>query len=85
MRGAPFSRPVRLLEVTAHGFWIDLGNERLYVAYTDFPWFAGANAGQIGNVQRPSADHLYWPALDIDLSVASLRDPTAYPLMAKIS
>ncbi|WP_343728589.1 DUF2442 domain-containing protein [Duganella sp.] len=82
MHGARFSHPVGLLEVTAHGFWIDLGNERLYAAYTDFPWFAGANAEQLGDVQRPSAGHLYWPALDIDLSVASLRDPAAYPLIA---
>lgn len=82
MHGAPISHPVRILERSQHGFWVDLGNERLYAAYTDFPWFAGASAEQVSDVQRPSADHLYWPALDIDLVVASLRDPAAFPLMA---
>jgi len=49
----------------------------------DFPWLVGAGAEQISDVQRPSAEHLYWPALDIDLAVAVLRDPAAFPLIAK--
>jgi hypothetical protein len=89
MSGAPISSAersaaVRLLDITKHGFWIDLGNEKLYAAYTDFPWFADATLEQLGDVQRPSADHLYWPSLDVDLSVASLRDPDAFPLIAAV-
>ncbi len=84
MRGAPTSQPVRVLELSLQGFWIDLGNERLYVAFTDFPWFDGVSRDQISNVERPSAGHLYWPALDVDLAVASLRDPAAFPLMARV-
>jgi hypothetical protein len=34
-------------------------------------------------VERPSADHLYWPQLDIDLSVHSIRDPAAFPLISR--
>ena len=83
MRGEPISHPVRILELSSHGFWVDLGNERLYAGFADFPWFAGASAEQIGDVQRPSVDHLYWPALNVDLSVASLRDPQAFPMVAR--
>jgi hypothetical protein len=83
MRGEPTSHPVRILELSQHGFWVDLGNERLYAGFADFPWFAGAGAEQISDVQRPSEEHLYWPALDVDLAVASLRDPAAFPLIAK--
>ena len=83
MSGVPISAAeVHILDATAHGFWVDLGNEKLYAAYVEFPWFAGATPAQIEDVQRPSNDHLYWPALDIDLSVASLRDPAAFPLIA---
>lgn len=83
MSGVPISSAeVRILDASARGFWVDLGNEKLYAAYVDFPWFAGATLAQIEDVQRPSSDHLYWPALDIDLSVASLRDPAAFPLIA---
>ena len=37
---------------------------------------------QIATVQWPSPDHLYWPLLDVDLSVQSLRDPAAFPLVS---
>ena len=32
---------------------------------------------------RPTADHLYWPELDIDLSVGSIRNPEKFPLLSK--
>ncbi|OEZ99015.1 DUF2442 domain-containing protein [Duganella sp. HH101] len=90
MSGAPISRierpfEVRIIDIAAHGFWVDLGNEKLYAAYADFPWFVGATRAQLDDVQRPSTDHLYWPALDIDLSIASLRDPAAFPLVAAVT
>jgi hypothetical protein len=75
---------LRIFDVTPGGFWLGLGDEKFCVAYADFPWFAGATLAQIENVQRPSAEHLYWPVLDIDLSVASLRDPAAFPLIAAL-
>ena len=42
-----------------------------------------ATVEQITNVERPSPDHLYWPSLDVDLAVASIRDPEAYPLVSR--
>lgn len=83
MRGAPISHPVRILELSEYGFWVDLGNERLYAAFADFPWFADANTEQIRKVERPGVDHLYWPTLDVDLAIASLREPAAFPLIAR--
>jgi len=59
-----------------------LRGERLYLAFADFPWFRHAGKEQINDVQWLGEDHLYWPQLDIDLSIASLRDPQAFPLMA---
>ena len=68
--------------VSAHGFWLLLGSEELPVPYADFPWFKQATIAQLLDVERPTADHLHWPQLDIDLSVQSLRDPTAFPLIS---
>jgi hypothetical protein len=31
----------------------------------------------------PSARHLYWPDLDIDLAVESIRNPEAFPLVSR--
>jgi hypothetical protein len=73
---------IRVDEISQGGFWLSLAGERLYLAFDDFPWFAGCTGKQLGDVQWPSQDHLYWPSLDIDLSVASIRDPGAFPLIA---
>ncbi len=71
--------------VSAKGFWLLLGDEELFVAYADFPWFKQATVEQVTTVERPSTDHLYWPLLDVDLSVASIRDPASFPLISKPS
>lgn len=70
--------------VSNQGFWLLTDNEELFLAYADFPWFKEATIAQIINVQRPSADHLYWPSLDIDLSVESVCDPSKFPLVSKV-
>ena len=69
--------------ISAHGFWVLLGDEELPIPYSEFPWFKKATVEQILAVERPSANHLYWPHLDIDLSVESLRDPGAFPLVSQ--
>ena len=69
--------------VSKHGFWLLLGDEELLVPFIEFPWFRKATIEQLSSVEWPSKNHLYWPQLDIDLSVESIRDPNAFPLAAK--
>jgi hypothetical protein len=69
--------------ISAHGFWLLLGDEELPVPYSEFPWFKKATIEQIVAVERPTENHLYWPQLDIDLAVESLRKPEAFPLVSK--
>jgi hypothetical protein len=69
--------------ISAHGFWLLLGTEELVVPYAQFPWFRKATVEQILAVERPTPNHLYWPLLDIDLSVESLRSPEAFPLLSR--
>ena len=68
--------------ISAHGFWVLLGTEELPVPYEQFPWFKKATVEQILAVERPTENHLYWPQLDVDLSVESLRLPEAFPLVS---
>jgi len=68
--------------ISKHGFWVLLGDEELAVPFAQFPWFERATVGQLADVQRPSANHLYWPQLDVDLSVESIRNPDAFPLVS---
>ena len=69
--------------VSRHCFWLLLGDEELPVPFSDFPWFRKATIDQLSDVRRPTADHLYWPQLDVDLSVESIRHPEHFPLVSK--
>ena len=69
--------------VSMHCFWLLLGDEELAVPFTEFPWFKKATIEQLSDVQRPTEDHLYWPQLDIDLSVESIRKPERFPLVSR--
>ena len=80
--GFPPSLGVEVVEIDESGLRLDLGTESLWLSYADFPWFADQPAELVRAVERPAPEHLYWPALDIDLSLASIRDPSTFPLIA---
>ena len=86
MKSAAPGRSTSAVEVTnvsPHGFWIFVGEQELFVSFNEFPWFKDASIRQIANVELPSAHHLYWPELDIDLAVDSLAHPERYPLISR--
>jgi hypothetical protein len=68
--------------VFREGFWLLLEDEELLVPFAQFPWFRKATIEQVSRVERPTEDHLYWPDLDVDLSVRSIRNPGSFPLIA---
>ena len=70
--------------VFRHGFWLLLEVEELLVPFAQFPWFRKATIDQLWDVQWPTPDHLYWPQLDVDLSVESIRNPEAFPLVSRL-
>ena len=74
--------PVEVTNVSRHGLWLLVGDEELFLPLEQFPWFRDASIEKISVVERPTADHLYWPLLDIDLSVESIRHPAAFPRIA---
>ncbi|MBK6287104.1 MAG: DUF2442 domain-containing protein [Gammaproteobacteria bacterium] len=87
MKSAPRGQSISEAEVTnvsVHGFWLLLTEEELFVPFAHFPWFRNATFGAITRVEWPSPNHLYWPDLDIDLAVESLRHPERFPLVSKV-
>ena len=74
---------VEVTNISRHGFWLLLDEEELLLPFEKFPWFKSATVEQITHVERPSPGHLYWPSLDVDLAVESIRQPEAFPLVAK--
>ena len=65
--------PIEVTNVSRHGLWLLVGDEELFLPFEQFPWFRDASIEEISVVERQTADHLYWPLLDIDLSVESIR------------
>jgi hypothetical protein len=74
---------VEVTHVSKHGFWLLLGNEELLLPFEKFPWFKQATIEQLSAVEWPTPDHLYWPDLDVDLDVRSIRSPDDFPLMSQ--
>jgi len=75
---------VEVTNVSKHGFWVLVHGEELFASFASFPWFRDAPVGQILNVELPSAQHLHWPDLDVDLAVESLKNPDAFPLVSGV-
>ena len=69
--------------ISKNGFWILLGSEELLLPFEHSPWFKAATVEQITTVEWPTTAHLYWPLLDIDLSVDAIRNPNAFPLVSR--
>ena len=87
MKSATLGLNTSLVEVTnisRHGFWLWLENEELFLPFSDFHWFQEAAVGKILNVELASSNHLYWPELDVDLAVESIRHPEKFPLISKL-
>jgi len=78
-----FTSVVEVTNISRHGFWLRLRDRELFVAFTEFPWFEVAPIGKLLNVEWPSEDHLYWPDLDVDVSIRSIEHPEEFPLRSR--
>lgn len=74
---------VEVTHISKNGFWLLLDEEELMLPFANFPWFKKASVEQICDVERPGPNHLYWPKLDIDLSIESIRHPENFPLVSR--
>jgi hypothetical protein len=74
---------VEVANVSPHGFWLLIDHTEHFVPFDQFPWFRKATIEQLVNVKLPSAHHLFWPDLDIDLAVESITHPERYPLVSR--
>ena len=80
--GTSTSPPVEVTNISRHGMWLLLSDEELFLPFSEFPWFREAPVGKLLNVDLPSPEHLYWPELDVDLTVESIRHPERFPLIS---
>ena len=79
------SSQVEVSNISRHGFWLLLDNEELFLPFSEFPWFRDVAVDKILHVELPSSNHLYWPDLDVDLAVESIRHPERFPLVSRVT
>lgn len=75
--------PVEILNVSMQGVWLFVNDHEYFLSHKEFPWFKDAKIVDICNVELSPPNHLYWPTLDVDLTVEQLRSPEKWPLVAK--
>lgn len=74
---------VEVSHINIRGFWLCVEDKEYFLPYNDYPWFKEAKVKEILNVQLLHGHHLYWPELDVDLEIDSLKNPQDYPLKYK--
>ncbi len=79
--GKSTSNDVEVLGVSKEGVWLWVKNREYLLPHEAYPWFKSAKISDIYNVRLLHGIHLHWPALDVDLEVDSLGQPTLYPLV----
>ncbi|NKB77579.1 MAG: DUF2442 domain-containing protein [Gammaproteobacteria bacterium] len=76
---------VEVSNISSHGVWLLVRDKELYISYDDFPWFKEQTIQSIIKVEEQSSGHLYWPELDIDLTVEIIEHPERFPLQARVN
>ena len=73
--------PAEVTGISRHGIWLLVNDREYFLSYEQYPWFRDARVSEILNVELHHHFHLYWPALDVDLDIASLEAPSRFPLV----
>ncbi len=71
-----------ITNISPNGIWILTEDKELFMPFETFPWFKEASVAKILNVETYENGHLYWPDLDIDLTVDIIQHPKQFPLIA---
>lgn len=84
MKSAKLGKSISTIDInlTQFGMWLFMSDEEFFLSYEDYPFFKTAKVNDIYNVELHHKNHLYWPTLDIDLSIKILRNPHHFPLLA---
>jgi hypothetical protein len=73
---------VEVTQISKNGIWLLIQEKEHFLSFENFPWFKDISVSAIQNVSLLSANHLYWPDLDVDLAVESIERPEQFPLVS---
>lgn len=69
--------------ISIHGLWLCIEDHEYFLPFKTYPEFKDAKISEIQNLRVLHGKHIYWPELDIDLALDSLKYPEKYPLIFK--
>jgi Protein of unknown function (DUF2442) len=75
---------VEVTQISKFGIWLLLHEKEHFLSFDNFPWFKDAAVSAIQNVELLNQHHLYWPELDVDLTVESIEHPQQFALVSRI-
>lgn len=71
---------VEVVGISKHGLWLHVRGDEYFLSFKVFPWFKDATVASVLKVKLLHQEHLYWPDLDVDLELETIRHPEKYPL-----
>ena len=71
------------IHTSPFGVWLLVDDVEYFLSYSDYPWFTHATISDLYDVELRHKTHLYWPKMDIDLALDTLKNPEKYPLIYK--
>ncbi len=84
MPGTSISQ-IEVTNVDSQGIWLFVEGREYFLPHESFPWFKESKLADVLNVELHSGGHIYWPALDVDLSTKILENPEQFPLKSNKS
>ena len=69
----------QITSIEKDGFWLLTNDGEFFVAFSQYPAFAGATVNQIFSFRENFGD-FHWDELDIDIELDALKSPEQYPL-----
>ncbi|MCR9132075.1 MAG: DUF2442 domain-containing protein [bacterium] len=71
-----------ITNISAHGLWLFHIDKEYFLPFESFPWFKNAKIEEVLNIEVLNNTHFYWPELDIDLHLESIKSPEKYSLVS---
>jgi hypothetical protein len=72
------------ITITKCGIWLCVEDQEFFLAYEEYPFFQKAVIQDVYNIEFLHHTHLYWPDLDVDLSLEILKNTHNFPLVDRI-
>ncbi|MFT3929761.1 MAG: hypothetical protein QM709_05595 [Spongiibacteraceae bacterium] len=70
---------VEVTRVSSRGIWLRVHDRTFFLSYYDFPWFKDKPMRAVLHVEEPTPGEFYWPEINVNLGVDTLKSPHRYP------